>query len=387
MPPHPDPSSAVQLPTVEPIASPTLTAALQQRVDSLAKPVGSLGRMESLARQIGLIQQTTTPTLQTPQVVLFAGDHGIVDEGVSLYPQRATVERIGNVLGGGAAVSVLARDHGWGLTVVDAGVAAPIPPAPHTQGQPTASLLSRKIGFGTRNMAHAPAMTGQRALAALGAGMDVMHHLPGNVVAIGDIGVGNSSSAALLLSRLCAVPLEDAVGRGYGLSDRQMEHKLRLLFDVMRKHRNAHAPLAILAALGGFEIAMMVGAMLQAASERRVILVDGFVAGAAALLARELRPAVTDYMVFSHRSTEQGHRLMLIHLQALPLLDLEIALGEGTGALLAWPLLQSAVRLMNHMALANEAELSPPDTPATPLTTTPQPQEPPALPDALATLV
>lgn len=382
----PDPSSSLQLPVVEPIASPTLTNSLQQRLDSLAKPVGSLGRMESVARQIGLIQQTLTPTLQTPQVVLFAGDHGIVDEGVSQSPQQATVERVGNVLGGGAAVSVLARDHGWGLTVVDAGVAASIPPI-HSEGQPAVSLLSRKIGFGTRNIAHAPAMTGQRALAALGVGMDVMQHLPGNVVAIGDIGVGNSSSAALLLSRLCAVPLEDAVGRGYGLSDRQMEHKLRLLFDVMRKHRHAQAPLAVLAALGGFEIAMMVGAMLQAASERRVILVDGFVAGAAALVARELRPAVTDYMVFSHRSTEQGHRLMLIHLQALPLLDLEIALGEGTGALLAWPLLQSAVSLMNHMALANDAELSPPDTPATPLSTTPPPQVPPERPDALATLV
>jgi nicotinate-nucleotide--dimethylbenzimidazole phosphoribosyltransferase len=385
MPSTPDPASSVQLPTVEPIDSPTLTTSLQHRLDNLAKPVGSLGRVELLARQIGLIQQTLTPTLQTPQVVLFAADHGIVDEGVSLYPQRATVERIGNVLGGGAAVSVLARDHGWGLTVVDAGVAAAIPPN-HTEGKPAVSLLSRKIGFGTRNIAHAPAMTGQRAHAALGAGMDVMHHLPGNVVAIGDIGVGNSSSAALLLSRLCAVPLEDAVGRGYGLSDQQMEHKLRVLFDVMRKHRNAQSPLAILAALGGFEIAMMVGAMLQAASERRVILVDGFVAGAAALVARELRPAVTDYMVFSHRSTEQGHRLMLIHLQALPLLDLEIALGEGTGALLAWPLLQSAASLMNHMALANEAELSPPDTPATPLTATPPPQVPPERPDALATL-
>jgi nicotinate-nucleotide--dimethylbenzimidazole phosphoribosyltransferase len=385
MPSTPDPASSVQLPAVEPIASPTLTHSLQHRLDNLAKPVGSLGRVELLARQIGLIQQTLTPELNTPQVALFAGDHGIVDEGVSPYPQRATVDRIGHVLGGGAAVSVLARDHGWGLTVVDAGVAAAIPPT-HTQDTSAVSLLSRKIGFGTRNIAHAPAMTGQRALAALGAGMDVMQHLPGNVVAIGDIGVGNSSSAALLLSRLCAVPLEDAVGHGDGLSDQQMEHTLRLLFDVMRKHRNAQSPLAILAALGGFEMAMMVGAMLQAASERRVILVDGFVAGAAALVARELRPAVTDYMVFSHRSTEPGHRLMLIHLQALPLLDLEIALGEGTGALLAWPLLQSAVSLMNHMARTDEAELSPSDAPGTPPTAAPSTQVPPERPDALVTL-
>lgn len=386
MPSSHDSSDAVRLPTVVPVAAPELGSALQRRLDQQAKPMGSLGRLEGLARQMGLIQHTTTPSLQQPQLVLFAGDHGIVDEGVSLYPQRATVERVSNVLRGGAAVSVLARDHGWDVTVVDAGVASPIPQT-DLNTPASATLLSRKIGFGTRNMVHAPAMTGKRALSALGAGMDVMRHLPGNVVAIGDIGVGNSSSAALLLSRLCTVPLEDAVGRGYGLNDQQLEHKLRLLFDVMRKHRVAQTPLAIMAALGGFEIAMMVGAMLQAASERRVILVDGFVAGAAALLARELRPAVTDYMVFSHRSTEHGHRLMLIHLQAFPLLDLEIALGEGTGALLAWPLLQAAVSLLTRMASAEDAAFSPPENPAIVHPASAPPQAPPELPDELATLV
>lgn len=362
-PSSPDPSASLRLPTVLPTASPGVAQALQQRLDSLAKPPAALGRLEALALQIGLIQQTTTPALNQPQALLFAADHGVVDEGVSRYPQCATAERVVNVLHGGAAASVLARDHGWAITLVDAGVASPIDAAPAAaEGAPT--LLARKIGFGSRNMARGPAMTGKQALAALGAGMDVMRHLPGNVVAIGGIGVGASSSAALLLSRLCTVPLEDCVGPGSDLSAPQQEHKLRLLFEVARKHRDAKSPLAVLAALGGFDIAMMAGAMLQAASERRVILVDGFVAGAAALLARELRPAVTDCMVFSHRSAEHGHRLMLIHLQAQPVLDLEIAQEEGVGALLAWPLVQAAVSLLNHMASADDARFSPPTSPA-----------------------
>jgi nicotinate-nucleotide--dimethylbenzimidazole phosphoribosyltransferase len=172
------------------------------------------------------------------------------------------------------------------------------------------------------------------------------------------MGIGNSSSAALLLSRLCSVQLNDAVGRGSGLNDAQLEHKLRVLFAVARKHRAAQSAFEALAAMGGFEIAMMVGAMLEAASQRRVVLVDGFIAGAAALVARGLRPAASDYMVFTHRSAEAGHRLMLIHLQGEPLLDLEMRLGEGTGALLAWPLLQSAAAFLSQMATFESAGIS-----------------------------
>lgn len=350
-------SPSLQLPPVASTADPVLEAALRHRMDHKTKPLGALGRLEQLAVQLGLIQRSDHLRLERPQVVVFAADHGIADEGVSAYPQEVTAQMVANMLGGGAAINVLARQHGFAMTVVDAGVASPVlPPAASAAGAPT--LVLRKIGFGTRNMARTPAMTGQQALAAVHAGMDVVQHLPGNVVAFGEMGIGNTSSASLLLSRLCGVTLADAVGRGTGLDDARLDHKLRVLFEVSLKHREAKSPLAALTALGGFEIAMMVGAMLQAASERRVVLVDGFIAGAAALVARGLRPHCTDYMVFAHRSAEAGHRLMTVHLGANPLLNLDMRLGEGSGALVAWPLVQSAALLMNDMASFEGAGVS-----------------------------
>jgi nicotinate-nucleotide--dimethylbenzimidazole phosphoribosyltransferase len=182
--------------------------------------------------------------------------------------------------------------------------------------------------------------------------------LPGNVIAFGEMGIANTSAAALLFARLAGVSIEDATGRGTGLDDAQLAHKRKVLADVMARHAGATRPLDALAALGGFEIAMMAGAMLQAASERRAVLVDGFIAGAAALVTRSLAPAAQDYMVFCHRSDEQGHRLLLAHLKAQPLLDLGLRLGEGTGALLAWPLLQSAAGFLNEMASFDTAGVS-----------------------------
>jgi nicotinate-nucleotide--dimethylbenzimidazole phosphoribosyltransferase len=352
---------ALKLPHVASTANASLEAALRQQLDHKAKPVGALGRLETLAIQVGLIQGHTAPYLEQPQLVVFAADHGLVDEGVSAFNPSATLQLVQNMMRGGSAANVLARQHGFDLTVVDAGVGTNIAELPEEQAplplRP--QLLRRKIGFGTRNMARGQAMTGMQALSALSAGMDVIQHLPGNVVAFGDVGVGNTSSSALLLSRLCSVQLDDAVGKGSGLNDAQHDHKLRVLFEVSRRHRNAQTPLAVLSAMGGYELAMMCGAMIQAAAERRVILVDGFTCGAAALLAREFRPDVTDYMVFSHRSAEMGHRIMLIHLQAQPLLDLEMRLGQGTGALMAWPLVASAVHLMNQMATREAAGLGP----------------------------
>lgn len=371
--------ASLKLPQVASTADAALETALRHKLDNKTKPIGALGKLESLALQIGLIQRSTTLCLEQPQVVVFAADHGIADEGVSAYPQAVTLQMVLNMMRGGAAVNVLARQHGFGMTVVDAGVASAIPDVPEPPADAPA-LLRRKIGFGTRNMARGQAMTGAQALSALGAGMDVVNHLPGNVIAFGEMGIGNTSSAALLLSRFCSVQLDDAVGRGTGLNDAQLDHKQRVLFDVSRKHREAKTPLAVLAAMGGFEIAMMAGAMIQAAASRRVILVDGFIAGAAALVARELRPAVTDYMVFTHRSAETGHRLMLIHLQGQPLLDLEMRLGEGSGALIAWPLLQSAMLIMNEMATFESAGVSQQsDSPTQPHPTAP--------PDELATMV
>jgi nicotinate-nucleotide--dimethylbenzimidazole phosphoribosyltransferase len=338
------------LPAIEPTADLPLEARLRHKIAHKTKPQGALGRLESLALQLGLIQRSETIALREPQMVVFAADHGIAAEGVSAYPQAVTVQMVGNMLAGGAAINVFARQHGFALQVVDAGVAAEL--APHPQ------LLPRKIALGTRNIRHEPAMTAAQVRAAVQAGMDIVRRLPGNAVAFGEMGIANTSAAALLFARLAGVGIDEATGRGTGLDDAQLAHKCQVLAQALARHAGATQPLDALAALGGFEIAMMAGAMLQAASERRAVLVDGFIAGAAALVARALVPAAQDYMVFCHRGDEHGHRLLLAHLQADPLLDLGLRLGEGTGALLAWPLLQSAAGFLNEMASFDSAGVS-----------------------------
>jgi nicotinate-nucleotide--dimethylbenzimidazole phosphoribosyltransferase len=341
-----------KLPAIESTADAWLQTRLRHKIDHKTKPLGALGLLEALALQLGLIQRQESVTLCDPQMVVFAADHGIAAEGVSAFPQAVTVQMVGNMLAGGAAINVFARQHGFTLQVVDAGVAAELPA--HPQLQP------RKIALGTKNLCQQPAMSRDQAQAALTAGMQVVQALPGNVVAFGEMGIANTSAAALLLARLAGVSIQDATGRGTGLDDAQLLHKQGVLARALAQHP-ATQPLDVvgeLAALGGFEIAMMAGAMLQAASERRVVLVDGFIAGAAALVAQALLPAVQDYMVFCHRSAETGHRLLLAHLQARALLELDLRLGEGTGALLAWPLLQSAANFLNEMASFESAGVS-----------------------------
>lgn len=338
------------LPAIETTADAALAARLQHRIDNKTKPLGALGQLESLALQLGLIQRSEAIRLEAPQMVVFAADHGIASEGVSAFPQAVTLQMVGNMLAGGAAINVFARQHGFALQVVDAGVAAEL--ADHPQ------LLQRKIAAGTANLCEGPAMSMAQAVQALHTGMAVVKDLPGNVVAFGEMGIANTSAAALLLARLAGLPLADVVGRGTGLDNTQLAHKQAVLTRALAHHADVHEPLAVLAALGGFEIAMMAGATLQAASERRVVLVDGFIAGAAALVACALLPAVKDYLVFCHRSAERGHHLLLAHLQATPLLDLDMRLGEGTGALLAWPLLQSAALFMDEMASFDSAGVS-----------------------------
>ena len=338
------------LPTIESTLDAGLQTRLRHRIDQKTKPLGALGQLEDLALQLGLIQRSEVISLEAPQMVVFAADHGIAAEGVSAYPQAVTAQMVANMLAGGAAVNVLARQHGFALQVVDAGVASDIADHP--------SLVKYKIAYGTQNMCAGPAMTGDQLHAALQAGFDTVTSLPGNVMAFGEMGIANTSPAALLLHRLAGISLEDATGRGTGLSDPQLLHKQKVLAMAAHRHPDATGPLQALAALGGFEIAMMTGAMLQAAAERRVILVDGFIAGAAALVAQALVPQVQDYMVFCHRSAERGHRLLLGHLKAKPLLDLDMRLGEGTGALLAWPLVLSSACLMNEMASFESAGVS-----------------------------
>jgi nicotinate-nucleotide--dimethylbenzimidazole phosphoribosyltransferase len=351
--------SWIQIPQITPIrtgaAAQVLAGKLQAKLNNKTKPIGALGQLEALAIQLGLIQQSDAVSLKQPQIVVFAGDHGIVDEGVSAYPQAVTAQMVANMLGsgskkGGAGVNVLAHQHNFNLTVVDAGVASVLPEHP--------GLLQLKIAPSTRNSVLAPAMSDLQAVAALQAGVGVVSQLAGNVVAFGEMGIGNTSSAALILSLFTPIPIEDCAGRGTGLTDEQMKKKIYALTRAHRRHHGAKKPFDILCAVGGFEIAMMAGAMLQAASERRVILVDGFIAGAAALVAVGLSPACKDYMVFCHVGAEHGHRAMLKALAALPLLDLGLRLGEGTGALLAWPLVVSSARLLNEMASFESAGVS-----------------------------
>lgn len=338
--------SDMSWPAVRSTRNPTLEAAVQRRLSDPQEAAQALGRLEALAIRLACIQaEGDTPQLvfDRPQLVVFAADHGVTDEGISEAAQDATREQALQWLTGKGAASALAALHGFDLTLVDAGVASYLTPLP----KPTrAPLLLRKIGFGTRNMLLTQAMSPAQARASLQAGMDVVRHLPGNVLALSGLGVSGNASAALVLSRLCGVPLADACGIEAASDPERAQRKLERLFTAAKRHRKATAALDVLAALGGFEIGMLCGAMIQAASERRIILVDDFVAATAALLARELVPEVADYLIFAHRSVEAGHRLLLIHLQAQPLLDMELSVGQGAGALLAWPMLLAVQRLL-----------------------------------------
>lgn len=351
----PELPAELKLPHIAPTQDALLDHAVQQRLTPAGFPEHVLGRMEPLVLQLARIQHgSPLPfdllAFDSPQLVVFAADHGVADEGMSELAQSMTCEHVMQLLLGTAPVSALAQMHGFDVTVVDAGVASHITLPDDARRK--APLLLRKIGYGTRNVLLGPAMSQTQAISALHAGMDVVRHLPGNVIALGDVGVANTVSASLLLTRLCGVPLADACRRddfqGESLSNDGLQQRIEKLSTAASRHRKALGPLEALAALGGFEIAMMTGAILQAASERRVVLVDGYVASAAALVARGLVPSAADYMVFSHRSAESGHRLMLIHLQAQPLLDLGMRLAQGTGALMAWPLLLAAQALLER---------------------------------------
>ena len=339
-----------QIPAVPHTTDPALQQQLQTLLDQKTKPVGSLGRLEALALQIGLAQGTTAPRLVQPQMLVCAADHGLAERGVSAYPSDVTWQMVENFLAGGAAVSVLAREHGLALTVVDCGVRHDFAPRP--------GLLVRKVAPGTQDASVAPAMTAAQCAQALAHGQAVVQGLPGNVLLLGEMGIGNTSAASMLLSRLAGLAVADCTGAGTGLDAGAVQRKIGILREVLDRHAEARDPLAALAAFGGFEIATMVGAVLQAASERRVIVVDGFIASSAVLVAAALQPAVLQRCVFAHRSGERGHALMLAHLRAEPLLDLGLRLGEGSGAAMAWPLLVSACAILREMASFEAAGVS-----------------------------
>jgi nicotinate-nucleotide--dimethylbenzimidazole phosphoribosyltransferase len=322
----------------------SLEGEFRARIDGKAKPLGSLGRLEDLAVQLGLIWHPQAPRAERATVFVFAADHGLTAEGVSLYPSSVTAAMVATYLAGRAGVNILAKASGVEVQVIDAGVDAEIPAHP--------KLIDAKIRRGSRNAAIEPALTPQEASDGLARGMAIVAAAIDagiDVVAIGEMGIGNTASAALLMHRLAPVPLRDCVGAGAGLDTAGVARKLAVAERAAARSA-ATSPMEVLAEFGGYEIAMMAGAVLGSAARRRPVIIDGFIASAAALLAIRLQPAARDYCVFSHRSAERGHTLLLEAIRAEPLFDLRLRLGEGTGAVMAVPLLRAAVGILTEMA-------------------------------------
>ena len=340
----------MQLPRIASIHDPALAARLDAAINNKTKPPGSLGMLEKLATQLGLVQQSVDVALRAPAIIVFAGDHGIVAEGVSAYPQSVTWQMVENFLAGGAAINVFARQNGCALQVVDAGVN-------HVFG-PRDGLADRKVGMGTASFANGPAMSAADCARALEHGIQLAEALEGNVLGFGEMGIGNTTAAAALMHKLTGAPLAECAGAGTGLSREGVAHKQAVLAAAMQRHIAVSEPLEVLATFGGYEIAMMTGTMLRAAERRMVLLIDGFIVTSALLVAARLQPAILDYCVFSHCSSENGHRRMLAHFDARPLLNLDLRLGEGTGCALALPLLQAAAGFLREMATFESAQVS-----------------------------
>ncbi len=301
------------------------------------------------------MQKTLTPALTSPQILVFAGDHGAAKAGVSAYPQDVTWQMVENFLAGGAAINVFAKQNGLGLRVIDAGVA-------HDFGARD-GLVDAKVGPGTRNYIEEPAMSAHECAAALVKGAEIARKLADegcNVLGFGEMGIGNTASASLITHVLTGASLDDCVGRGTGLDDAGLARKRDLLAQaVARAALPADAdPMNVLAEFGGFEIVMMAGAMLGAAERGMTLLIDGFIVTSALLAASRIAPAIREYCIFCHRSAEPGHLAQLAELQADPLIDLGLRLGEGTGAALAWPLVSASVAFLNEMASFASAGVS-----------------------------
>jgi nicotinate-nucleotide--dimethylbenzimidazole phosphoribosyltransferase len=323
---------------------------LEHKINCKTKPLGALGLLEELALQIGIIQNTLTPELLSPHILVFAGDHGIAREGVSAYPAEVTAQMVLNFLNGGAAINVFSRQHNLKLKIIDAGV--------NYDFTPGSDLRDCKIAKGTKNFLKEPAMSEQELSECINAGkklVDEISYTGCNVIGFGEMGIGNTSSASMLMSSICRVPIEECVGRGTGLTDEKLRNKIRILKQAQANHPTPGTANEALKYFGGFEIAQMCGAMLQAFRNNMIILVDGFIATSAFLSAHSIRPGIIRNAVFCQQSDEQGHKKMLEYLGVKPLLHLQTRLGEGIGCALAYPLLQSSVNFLNEMSSFEEA--------------------------------
>jgi len=316
-------------------------------------PAGSLGVIEDIARRLAFIHNTLKPEVLRPTIIVFAADHGIAAEGVSAYPQSVTASMVTNFLRGGAAINVLARQSQAELLVVDAGVNAKL--ASHS------GLISARVGSGTQNFLHGPAMSKAQLETAMLHGRTLVNEVYEqgcNTIGFGEMGIANSSAAAVIMSQLCGVPLRQCVGPGTGLDDRGLQHKIAVLETAMARAPKLSKPEDVIAYFGGFELAMMCGAMLRASELRMAQLVDGYCSTAAFLVAHAIDPHLVDYSFFSHLSAEPGHALALEHLGVKALLQLSMRLGEGTGCAVALPLLRMATALVREMATFDEAQIA-----------------------------
>ena len=330
--------------------------AADARLDSLTKPPGSLGRLEELVRRYAAIRHDESVKPARGAIAVFVADHGVAAEGVSAFPQTVTAEMLRNIAAGGAAISVLARRFGYALKVVDVGVKV------DTSSKPLAGVTYRRVAAGTRNFLDGPAMTPDETAQALEIGIEIARELADSgvtLIGIGEMGIANSTPAAAILCALTGVAPESMVGRGTGLDDAGMRRKTEVVMRALEIHRAAFASgESLLAALGGFEIAAMAGVCIGGAASKVPVVVDGFIATAAAAAAEKIHLGLFDHLFFSHRSAEGGHALALEHFKLRPILDLDLRLGEGTGAALAMNLIESALDLLNNMATFESADIS-----------------------------
>ncbi|MBM3917764.1 MAG: nicotinate-nucleotide--dimethylbenzimidazole phosphoribosyltransferase [Sphingomonadales bacterium] len=326
---------------------------LQYKIDFKTKPLSSLGKLEKLALQIGTIQDSLSPVLNKPTIVVFAGDHGIAKVGVSAYPQEVTHQMVMNFLKGGAAINVFTKQHHINLKVVDAGV--------NFDFGLEENLINAKIAYGTKSFLQGKAMTETQLQQCFEKSSEIVNELfenGCNVIGFGEMGIGNTSSATMLMSYLCHLPIEQCIGRGTGLNDEQFQNKIAILEQAQQFHKNMDSPKEVLQTFGGFEVAQMCGAMLSAYEKNILILVDGFIASNAFLVAYKMNPAIINNAIFCHLSDESGHHNLLDFLGAEPILKLNMRLGEGTGCAVAYPIIESAIAFLNNMASFESAAVS-----------------------------
>ena len=333
--------------------SKSLDQELMGKINGKTKPIGSLGVLEKIAFQIGKIQNSLSPEIANPTVVVFAGDHGIADDGVSFYPKSVSYQMLYNYMQGGAAINVFSRQHGIDFKVVDAGI--------DHDFDPSLNIINKKIAYGTKNFRFEPAMTKDQCLEGFKRGADVIEkiHKEGcNFIAFGEKGIGNTSSAALILSLLADITLEECVGKGTGLDRKGVKSKFDLLNEALVKYNGSKDPIDVLTQFGGFEVVMITGAMLKAAELRMTMLIDGFIITSALLAASKINSKVLEYCLYAHKSNEKAHIKMLNHINAEPILNIGMRLGEGTGAMVCYPIVKSAVQFINEMASFQEAGVS-----------------------------